>query len=353
MAVELENNYSQEDKDVIIEIRNLKKYFPIQKGIFKKTVAHVKAVDDVSIKIKKGETVALVGESGCGKSTLGRCVMKIYDSTAGEINYYPKKPIKDKKKLDIADIEREYLAKLREEIQMIFQDPYSSLNPRMNILEILSEPFRFHSKKWTKEEIRDRVEYLLEAVGLRSSYLTRFPHEFSGGQLQRIAIARALALNPDIIVADEPVSALDVSIQGQIINLMKKLQKDLGLTYLFISHNLALVDRIADRIVVMYLGKVMEVATTSELVSNIKHPYTEALLSAVPIADPTIKQKRIILSGNIPSPSNPPTGCVFHTRCPYAKEKCKVEVPVLQEVVDGHQVACHFSEKLNLQKINL
>ncbi|AGB42388.1 oligopeptide/dipeptide ABC transporter, ATP-binding protein [Halobacteroides halobius DSM 5150] len=336
-------------QDVILELKNLKKYFPIKQGIFKRTVGYVKAVDGVSLNIRRGETVALVGESGCGKSTLGRCILKIHEATAGEINYYSKN--RDNK-IDVTEVTSKDLLNLRREIQTIFQDPYSALNPRMNILQILTEPYKFHDLGKSKVEIRSEIEGLLEKVGLRPSYLSRFPHEFSGGQRQRVAIARALTLNPDLIVADEPVSALDVSIQGQTINLMKDLQNELNLTYLFISHDIALVDRIADRVAVMYLGNLVEVAETSELVSNVSHPYTEALLSAVPIADPSIEQERIPLSDEIPSPSDPPSGCPFHTRCIYAEKECREKTPELKEIEDGHYTACHFAEELDMQQFD-
>ncbi|WP_370876078.1 ABC transporter ATP-binding protein [Evansella vedderi] len=324
---------TQDKSDVLLEVEGLKKYFPVKAGLLQKTVGHIKAVDDVSFAIKKGETFGLVGESGCGKSTTGRTLIRLYEPTDGKILFEGK---------DISGLNEKQLKPYRKDIQMVFQDPYSSLNPRKTVGTILEEPFRVH-KLYSKAERKERVEHLLEKVGLNPDLRNRYPHEFSGGQRQRIGIARALTLNPKLIIGDEPVSALDVSIQSQVLNIMDDLQKDFGLTYLFIAHDLGVVKHISDRIGVMYLGRMMEVAPKRELYSNPLHPYTQALLSAVPKSHPSeVKKERIILKGDVPSPSNPPTGCVFHTRCPKAMDHCKVEVPKLQELEPGHFVACHL-----------
>ncbi|MDQ0257804.1 peptide/nickel transport system ATP-binding protein/oligopeptide transport system ATP-binding protein [Evansella vedderi] len=327
------NSITQDKSDVLLEVEGLKKYFPVKAGLLQKTVGHIKAVDDVSFAIKKGETFGLVGESGCGKSTTGRTLIRLYEPTDGKILFEGK---------DISGLNEKQLKPYRKDIQMVFQDPYSSLNPRKTVGTILEEPFRVH-KLYSKAERKERVEHLLEKVGLNPDLRNRYPHEFSGGQRQRIGIARALTLNPKLIIGDEPVSALDVSIQSQVLNIMDDLQKDFGLTYLFIAHDLGVVKHISDRIGVMYLGRMMEVAPKRELYSNPLHPYTQALLSAVPKSHPSeVKKERIILKGDVPSPSNPPTGCVFHTRCPKAMDHCKVEVPKLQELEPGHFVACHL-----------
>lgn len=315
----------------LVEINNLKKYFPKKKGLFGKNTTFVKAVDDISFSIKKGETLGLVGESGCGKSTTGRIIMKLLDATEGKIFFEGK---------DITHLNDDEIRSMRKDFQMVFQDPYASLNPRLKVGEIIEEPLLIHG--YPKDKLKERVEYLLEVVGLSAYHADRYPHEFSGGQRQRIGIARALAINPKLIVADEPVSALDVSIQSQILNLLKDLQEEFGLTYLFIAHDLSVVEHISDRVGVMYLGKIVELTDKETLYRNPLHPYTKALMSAVPIPDPTIKRERIILKGDIPSPSNPPSGCTFHTRCPFAMEQCKLDVPALQEVEEGHFVSCHL-----------
>lgn len=315
----------------LVEVSNLKKYFPKKKGLFGKNKTFVKAVDDVSFSIKKGETLGLVGESGCGKSTTGRMIMKLLEVTEGRVLFEGK---------DITDLDDDEIRSIRKDFQMVFQDPYASLNPRMKVGEIIEEPLLVHG--YPKEKIRDRVNYLLEVVGLNTYHADRYPHEFSGGQRQRIGIARALAINPKLIVADEPVSALDVSIQSQILNLLKDLQEEFELTYLFIAHDLSVVEHISDRVGVMYLGKIVELANKEDLYKNPLHPYTKALLSAVPVPNPRLKRERIILKGDIPSPSNPPSGCTFHTRCPLAMEQCMHKVPTLKELDNGHFVSCHL-----------
>ncbi|MDD3223368.1 MAG: dipeptide ABC transporter ATP-binding protein [Clostridium sp.] len=319
-------------EEVLLKVSNLKKYFPIKGGVFQRVVGYVKAVEDISFEIKKGETLGLVGESGCGKSTTGRTLLRLENKTSGDVFFEGK---------DIYKLHREELRKLRLDMQIIFQDPYSSLNPRISIGNAIGEALIDH-KICPKSEVRDRVMKELEVCGLAPYQYRRFPHEFSGGQRQRIGIARALILNPKFIVADEPVSALDVSIQAQIVNLLMKLQQKKGLSYLFISHDLSVVQHICNRIGVMYLGSMVEMASKEELFKNPLHPYTKALLSAVPIPDPTYKKNRIILKGDIPSPANPPSGCKFHTRCPYAKKICSEQNPEYREVAPQHFVACHI-----------
>lgn len=316
----------------LVEVKHLKKYFPVKAGLLNRTVAHVRAVDDISFAIEPGETFGLVGESGSGKSTVGRTILRLTDKTEGEILFKGK---------DLYRVSKEEMRRLRPQMQLIFQDPYSSLNPRVRVGDAIGEALIDHGMA-SRDEIRDAVEELLVSCGLSSYHYYRFPHEFSGGQRQRIGIARALALRPDLIIADEPVSALDVSIQAQIINLFRKLQDSRGLTYLFISHDLSVVEHLCSRIGVMYLGSMMEAAGRDELFRNPLHPYTKALLSAVPVPIPKLKRERIVLKGDIPNPSNPPQGCKFHTRCPFAKEICTQQVPEFRDAGAGHYVACHL-----------
>jgi oligopeptide transport system ATP-binding protein len=326
-----------EQSATLIEVRNLKKYFPVTQGIlFQRRIGDIKAVDDVSFEIRKGETLGLVGESGSGKTTIGRTLLRLHEPTSGEILFEGN---------NLLAVESKDLQKMRRRMQMIFQDPYASLNPRMTIGTILGEPLEVHDGMKGEAKNR-RIKELLELVGINSALVNRYPHEFSGGQRQRIGIARALALNPDLIVCDEPIASLDVSIQAQVVNLLKQLQTEFNLTYLFIAHDLSMVRHISDRMAVMYLGKLMELASGIEISSNPLHPYTKALMSAVPVPDPVVEEtrQRIILEGDIPSPANPPKGCNFNTRCPLAEEVCLQEDPVFREVESGHFVACHFVE---------
>ena len=316
----------------VLEVTGLKQHYPIKKGILRRTAGYVYAVDGVDFSIGPSETLGLVGESGCGKSTVGRALMRLVEPTAGQIKVDGH---------DISHLGKRELRPYRREMQIIFQDPYSSLNPRMSVGDIVGEPLLVHGIAGSKER-EAMVAKLFDRVGLRSSQMRNYPHEFSGGQRQRIGIARALALNPKLIIGDEPVSALDVSIQAQVINLLMDLQNELGLSYLFIAHDLAVVEHISHRVAVMYLGKIVEYAETRELFKNPQHPYTEALLSAVPVPDPRRKRKKMIVQGDVPSPVNPPSGCHFHTRCPYAVERCKVDRPVPKMVAPGHMVSCHL-----------
>jgi oligopeptide transport system ATP-binding protein len=316
----------------LLSVQHLKKYFPIHRGIFSKVAAYLKAVDDISFEINRGETFGLVGESGCGKTTAGRAILRLLEPDAGTIRF---------EGIDLMSLGKQELRRKRRDMQIIFQDPFASLNPRMTIRSIVGEPFAIHHIAGGTER-QDRVADLLKTVGLDSSVMNRYPHEFSGGQRQRIGIARALALKPKLIVADEPVSALDVSIQAQIINLLAELQEQLGLTYLFISHAIPVIEHISTRIGVMYLGKLVEVGTSAQICTNPKHPYTQALLRAVPIPDPAAKRQRVILGGDVPTPINPPSGCRFHTRCPIAVDRCKVEEPPLRKIEDGRDAACHL-----------
>lgn len=315
----------------LLKVENLTKSFPIFGGLLNREVASVKAVQGVSFEINKGETLGLVGESGCGKSTLGRCLTRLHDTTSGKIFYNGQ---------DITDINGEELREMRKKIQIIFQDPFASLNPRMTIGAILEEPLIIHGLGATAQARRDRVHELIDLVGLRHEHLNRYPHEFSGGQRQRVGIARALAVNPELIVCDEPVSALDVSIQAQVINLLMELQEKLGLTYIFIAHDLKVVEHVSTKVAVMYLGKIVEMAEAEELYLNPKHPYTKALMSAIPVPDPRRKDDRIILTGDVPSPINPPSGCHFHPRCPMAIEDCKTIVPTLERKSKDHIASC-------------
>jgi oligopeptide/dipeptide ABC transporter ATP-binding protein len=318
----------------LIEVNHLKKYFPIKGGIFSKTIGQVYAVDDVSFSLKEGESLGLVGESGCGKSTTARAVLRLIEPTAGEILFEGR---------DICKVDKREMRSFRRHMQIVFQDPYASLDPRKTVERIIGEPlevFRIGSKKERKE----RVAYLLEKVGLYPEHAQRYPHEFSGGQRQRIGIARALALNPKLVIGDEPVSALDVSIQAQVINLLEDLQREFGLSYIIIAHDLAVVEHICDRIAVMYLGKIVEIATDKDLYTSPSHPYTVALLSAIPNPDPGVSKKRIILEGDVPSPMHPPPGCHFHNRCPQRKEICVTTIPPLTDIGNNHFVACHLGQ---------
>jgi len=338
---------------VLLEVAQLRKFFPIRRGLLKKTVAHVKAVDGVNLFIREGETLGLVGESGCGKTTVGRTILRLIEPTSGQILFRSKKLVRKNETHRIVDIARASsgtLKALRREMQLIFQDPYSSLNPRMTVEALIGEPMLVYRTAAGREK-RDRIRYLLEAVGLNPAYMRRYPHEFSGGQRQRIGIARALALEPQLVVADEPVSALDVSIQAQVMNLLDDLQNRFHLTYLFIAHDLSVVKHISTRVAVMYLGKIFELAKTEALFSNPKHPYTEALMSAVPIPDPDFSAKRITLKGDVPSPVNPPSGCTFHPRCNYAQDVCKNRIPEYREIDEDHFVTCHMAQALRLRPI--
>jgi oligopeptide transport system ATP-binding protein len=323
------------DKQLLLKVRNLKKYFPVSSGIlFQREIGSVKAVDDISFDIFKGETLGLVGESGCGKSTVGRTILQLYRPTAGQVEF---------DSIDLVMQKGTDLRNIRRRLQMIFQDPYSSLNPRMTVGEIIAEPLKVHNIAKGREGL-DKVRELLDMVGLSPDFVTRYPHEFSGGQRQRIAIARALAVNPEFIICDEPISALDVSIQAQIVNLLEELQSSLGLTYLFIAHDLSMVRHISHRVAVMYLGKMVELTDRDRLYDNPQHPYTKALLSAVPIPDPEVEEKRsrIIMEGDVPSPLNPPKGCNFNTRCPVAEDRCFEEDPAFKQISSGHWCACHL-----------
>jgi peptide/nickel transport system ATP-binding protein len=331
---------------VLLEVKELRKFFPIRKGFLRRTVGHVRAVDDVSFHIEKGETLALVGESGCGKTTTSRCILRAIPPTDGQILFRTETGAM----VDIAKLPHSRLRPLRRQMQMIFQDPFSSLNPRMTLLDIVGEPLLVNGVKSRQERI-DRVERLMRLVGLRPEYMRRFPHAFSGGQRQRIGIARALALNPSLVVADEPVSALDVSVQAQILNLLLDLQGELGLTYLFVAHDLSVVKHISDRVAVMYVGKIVELAGRDELFSTPKHPYTSALLSAVPKPDPRARSTRLPLQGEVANPAAPPSGCYFHPRCPYAVDVCKTVPPAWEEIQPNHFVRCHRASELQLAGI--
>jgi oligopeptide transport system ATP-binding protein len=318
----------------LLSVRNLRKHFPVRKGVFSRVVAHVKAVDDVSFDVAPGETLGLVGESGCGKTTAGRSILRLIEPSSGEVSF---------KGEDVLAASGERLRAMRRHMQIIFQDPYASLNPRMSVLDIVGEGLRVHGLVRGRGELRDRVQALLETVRLDANYINRYPHEFSGGQRQRIGIARALSLDPDFIVCDEAVSALDVSIQAQVINLLMDLRDRLGLSYLFVAHDLSVVRHISHRVAVMYLGRIVEVGRTAEIFARPKHPYTHALLSAVPVADPARRRKRILLGGDVPSPLRPPPGCPFHTRCPVVMDTCRTEVPPERTAGDGHRYVCHLA----------
>jgi len=329
---------------LLLDVNNLKMHFPIQRGfLLPKTVGYVRAVDGVSFYIREGETLGLVGESGCGKTTTGRVILRAYEPTAGEVWFADR----NLGWVNVPTLEKQQLKQLRRNMQLIFQDPYSSLNPRMTLLEIVGEPLRVN-RIAQGQELKDRVAELLKVVGLRPEYMTRYPHAFSGGQRQRIGVARALALNPQLVICDEPVSALDVSIQAQTLNLLQDLQEEFDLTYLFISHDLSVVEHISDRVAVMYVGKLVEHATTEELFINPRHPYTEALLSAVPKPDPRLHTEAIDLPGDVADPANPPDGCYFHPRCQYCVDRCQTEEPALRQITPDHFVSCHRAEELKL-----
>ncbi len=329
---------------LLLDVRGLKKYFPIRRSfLLSRTTGYVKAVDGVSFYIREGETLGLVGESGCGKTTTGRLILRAYEPTAGEVWFEDR----NMGRINIAALSKQQLKQLRQNMQMIFQDPYSSLNPRMTLLQIVGEPLIVNGIA-RGQELRDRVAELLKVVGLRPEYMNRYPHAFSGGQRQRIGVARALALHPQLVVCDEPVSALDVSIQAQTLNLLQDLQEEFGLTYLFISHDLSVIEHISDRVAVMYVGKLVETAMTDELFFNPRHPYTEALLSAVPKPDPRLRGEPIVLPGEVADPANPPSGCYFHPRCRYRIERCETEEPALREIGPDHFVSCHRAEELQL-----
>ena len=334
------------NSEALLELKNLKMHFPITRGILRKVVGRVKAVDGADFTVKTGETLALVGESGCGKTTLGRCIIRIYDPTGGSINYLGE----DGRMVDLAKVDGKALKPYRRAIRMIFQDPYSSLNPRRTVLQIVGESL-VRNNIASGKELEDRVAELLRRVGLRPEYILRYPHAFSGGERQRIGIARALALNPRLIIADEAVSALDVSVQAQILNLLRDLQAEFDLTYLFVAHDLSVVEHISDRVAVMYVGKLVELGTRSQTFTEPKHPYTEALMSAVPKPDPRLRDSgaRIRLEGEVADPANPPTGCYFHPRCRYVQDRCKIEEPALRDLGQGHQAACHYAEQLHLK----
>ena len=329
----------------ILEVDNLKQYFPIKSGLFNRTIANVKAVDGVSFSVKQGETVGLVGESGSGKTTTGRCIVRLYDPTSGSVRFRSSDG-----EVDLSHLTKRELKLYRRDIQMLFQDPNSSLNARMRVGDIISEPLEIHDVGNRRSRI-ERVEYLLEQVGLSTEMVNRYPHQLSGGQRQRVGVARALSIAPRLIICDEPVSALDVSVQAQVLNLLSDMQKEFGLTYVFIAHDLSVVEYISDRIMVMYLGKIMESAKSDKIFSRPKHPYTEALLNAIPRRGAHGHRRRVVLKGDIPSPVNPPSGCVFHTRCKYAEDICKQEIPPLTSLADDPEsaVACHFADNLNLE----
>ena len=322
--------------ELLLSVKDLKKYFPIKKGLFANTVGHVKAVDGVSFDVARGEVLGLVGESGCGKTTTGRVILRLIEATAGQVLFEGK---------DVLALGKRDLREIRREMQIVFQDPYSSLNPRLTVGSMIEEALAIH-RLASGAKAKERVAELLTLVGLSPAHARRYPHEFSGGQRQRIGVARALAVDPKLIIADEPVSALDVSIQAQILNLLKDLKKDLGLTYIFIAHDLAVVEHISDRVAVMYLGRIVELAESRALYAEPRHPYTRALLSAIPVAEPSRKKERIVLAGDVPSPAKPPPGCPFHPRCFMAKERCKADVPTLREIKPGHWSACHFAEEM-------
>ncbi len=332
----------------LLEVKGLKKYFPIKAGFPSRTVGSVRAVDDVSFDVAEGEILSLVGESGCGKTTTARCIVRALDPSGGQVLFHQE----DGSVVDLATLPQRQMREVWRDLQMVFQDPFGSLNPRMTLFEIVGEPLLVHGMRSHKQRL-ERVAELLSLVGLRPEFMQRYPHAFSGGQRQRVSIARALALNPRLIVADEAVSALDVSVQAQVLNLLLELQERLDLTYLFVAHDLSIVKHISHRVAVMYVGKVVELAPTDALFTTPRHPYTAALMAAVPVADPRVKNRAAPLQGEVANPANPPSGCAFHPRCPFAEERCKQEIPSLRELASGHQVACHRAEELELAGIGL
>jgi len=332
--------------NIILEVKGLKQYFPIYQGLLQRLVGYVKSVDGVDLAIHENEVLGLVGESGCGKTTTGRSILRLYNPTAGEIWFHKK----NGERVEISTFSQKEMKPLRRDMRMIFQDPFSSLNPRFTVKDIIGEPLIIHGIARGKE-VEERVAVLMRQVGLDPSYMCRYPHEFSGGQRQRIGLARTLSLSPRLIIADEPVSALDVSVQAQVLNLLQELKEQMGLTLLFIAHDLSVVEHVSDRVAVMYVGKIVEMAKTDELLTHPLHPYTEALLSSVPSADPDIQSSRIQLQGEVPSPANPPSGCIFHPRCRYAEPECSQQEPASLEVTPGHFVRCHFATELHLKGI--
>ncbi len=345
------DNFQPKDDKVILDVRKLKKYFPITGGLLRKVVGYVKAVDDVDFFVREGETLGLVGESGCGKTTAGRAVLRIYEPTAGEVMFKSRALSTTGKPewINLRELDKQQLKTARQDISMIFQDPIGSLNPRMTVYDIITEPMVIHNK--ISPDTEDYVISLLERVGLRPEHIRRYPHEFSGGQRQRIGIARSLALNPQLIICDEPVSALDVSVQAQTLNLMNDLKADFNLAYIFIAHDLSVVQHISDRVAVMYVGRIAEMADSMALYNTPLHPYTEALMSAVPRPNPRLQKERIIMQGDVADPGNPPPGCLFHPRCTYVIDKCKLEAPELRELKPDHYVSCHRAHELELKGI--